>query len=153
MVNRVAIALLMGLAPSAWGSDFAHSLPPGIPYFAKWEKSEAEVELDQLRLSVHYELYVSPARYGIYEIVRYRIQGPGLVGGDDFGNGAEKLQWDRGERDLLRFECTPPAAAAPGPCRWRELEKGSADYRREAWVTLWVYGLHRRLLFERDANR
>lgn len=147
--KMAAVALLvLALVPLPALLPFTATLPDGMPSLQQWEKITGEVELDSPRLRLQYEFYVNPVRPGLYELIRYRITLPeGPAGADDYPP-LEKLQWQSGEKDMRRFECAP---SEPGtPCRWRELARGSPEYHREMPVILWLYGMHRRLILERE---
>lgn len=143
-----AVALLVFLvSPPPQGRQFTRTLPEEMPSLEGWEKITGEAELDNPRMAVHYEFYVNPGHRALYEVVRYRIELEGSVAGEDGYQPTERLQWQAGEKILRRFECQE---GAEGPCHWREIEVGSLEYDRETGVILWLYGLHRRLLQERD---
>ncbi|HEY7409628.1 MAG TPA: hypothetical protein VII13_02740 [Vicinamibacteria bacterium] len=136
------------LAPITLALAFSAALPPGVPDLSGYERITGGTAFRNSSVSISYELYVNP-RYGSrYEVIRYRVAGAGAeVPGGDYPS-AERLQWQAGEKDLRRWECQEAAAVAR--CRWRELSKGSVEYDRETGVILWLLGLHRRLLEERD---
>jgi len=150
MRKAAAVSLLvLALLPLPRLLPLAATLPEGLPSMQHWEKITGDAELTNPRLRVQYEFYVNPVRPGLYELIRYRVTLPeGSAGADDYP-ALEKLQWQAGLKDLRRFECGPGAEPA-SPCRWRELVQGSAEYHREMPVILWLYGLHRRLLAERE---
>jgi hypothetical protein len=149
--KAAAVSLLvLALVPLPTVIPFAATLPDGLPSMLGWEKITGEADLENPRLRLQYEFYVNPVRPALYELIRYRVTLPdGTAGADDYP-AREKLQWQAGQKDLRRFECGP-VAEPRSPCRWRELVQGSAEYRREVGVILWLYGVHRRLLLERDA--
>ncbi len=136
--------LLLLLAPLPPLLPFAAPLPAGMPSMQGWEKLSGAAELDEPRARVEYEFYVNPRRPGIYELIRYRVTLPvGTRHAADYP-ALEKVQWQRGAKDLRRFECHPGASPA-APCRWRELLQGSEAYDREVPVIIWLYGVHLRL--------
>jgi hypothetical protein len=151
-LKGLAVWLLLVSAAVAPGGAFTARMPASVPGIDGWEKIDGEAELQQPRVSVNYEFYVNPKRYGLYEIVRYRIRYQDPRGDKGYSSN-EKLQWDAGNRTLRRYECRPRGPGEAGPCDWREMMRGSAEYDAEFPVILWLYGLHRRLLEERDAGR
>ncbi len=142
----LALALLaQGAAPSETSLVFATRLPEGVPSVAGWERVFGDADFPDLQ--VRYEFHVRPARQGAYEVVRYRFAGSAAT---RYGVH-EVLQWDVNGRDVRRYECVPlPSAANAAPCAWHVLSKDSDRYRSEAFVLLWIYGLHRDLLAARD---
>jgi len=152
MKKAAAVSLLVvALLPLPPLLPLAATLPEGMPSMRDWAKITGDAELENPRLRVQYEFYVNPVRPGLYELIRYRVTLPeGTAGADDYP-ALEKLQWQVGQKDLRRFECGP-GAAPTSPCLWRELVQGSPEYHREMPVILWLYGLHRRLLDERDRS-
>jgi hypothetical protein len=151
---RKAVAvtlLLLALAPLRPLLPFTATLPDGMPDMEGWEKVSGAADLNEPRLRVEYEFYVNPTRPGLYELIRYRVILPvGTAHAADYP-ALEKLQWQKGERDLRRFECDPGLDRVQ-PCRWRELAQGSEAYHREVPVILWLYGVHRRLAEGRAAD-
>ena len=150
MPKAAAVSLLVAaLLPLPPLLPLAATLPDGLPSMEGWEKITGDAELETPRVRVQYEFYVNPVRPGLYELIRYRVTQPaGTAGADDYP-AREKLQWQAGQKDMRRFECGP-GAEPTDPCRWRELVQGSPDYHREMPVIIWLYGLHRRLLEERE---
>lgn len=150
MKKAAAVSLLvLALIPLPPLLPLAATLPEGLPSMQDWEKITGEADLENPRVRVQYEFYVNPVRPALYELIRYRITLPeGTADADDYP-AREKLQWQAGQKDMRRFVCGPGAEPA-APCRWRELVQGSAEYNREVAVILWLYGLHRRLLDERE---
>jgi hypothetical protein len=147
----VVTFLLLVLAPLPRVLPFTASLPSGVPDLHGWEKVAGAADLVEPPLRVEYEFYVNPVRPGLYELIRYRVTLP--LGTRLAANypALEKVQWQRGARDLRRFECRP-AAARSAPCRWRELPPGSEAYEREVSVIVWLYGLHNRMTHQRLAD-
>lgn len=137
-----AVALVILLLPPLQGGDLARTFPEAVPRVEGWEKITGDVEIYRPALTVKYEFYVNPKRFGFYEVVRYRITPSDPRTTEDYGTN-EKLQWDMDGRNLRRFECSEEG-------QWRELPRGSREYHREAGVIIWLYGLHRRLLHERE---
>lgn len=143
--------LLLALAPLPPLLPFTAVVPAGLPSTEGWEKVSGAADLEEPRARVEYEFYVNPRRPGIYELVRYRVTlPPGTAHAADYP-ALEKLQWQKGARDLRRFECHP-GATPTGPCRWRELLPGSQAYDREVPVIVWLYGVHNRLAAARLAD-
>lgn len=125
---------------------FTTELPPGVPALSNWTKASGSAEMDGTLLQ--YELFYNPGRAD-YEVIRYRLTGKSAEGEPPYSPN-ERLQWQAALKDLRRFECEPLAA---GGCRWREFDKKGPEYARELGMVLQVLGLHRRLLFEREAGR
>jgi hypothetical protein len=141
------------LCSGCGGSTFVATLPQGLPDLRTWEKSTGWAELDSPRRTVEYELYVGPQRQGVYSVTRYRITIKDPHEQRKSGiTPIEKLQWDLDGRDVRRFECAPPSGRG-AHCTWKQIPTGSPEYLREMPVLLSVYGLHRRLLYERDERR
>lgn len=139
-----ALVVLVAAAPPE--GLFVRHLPEGVPDLKRWTKASGAADLsDGTRLE--YELYYDPGRAD-YEVIRYRLSGwDGGEGGPYSAN--ERMQWQAKLKDLRRYECEKQAT---GGCRWRELPKDSREYAREVQVVMWVLGLHRRLLYEREAG-
>lgn len=135
------------------------TFPVGLPAVEGWERITGELEVAEPHTLVQYEFFVNPRRQALYEVVRYRITPLGPAPGAE--PVTEKVQWDRGRRDLLRFQCVPvPRAlrsgagrAAPDGCAWQEMAKGSPAYVGETATLMWLYGLHRRVVLEREAGK
>lgn len=136
-----------------YGGNFTPTLPEGVPAPVGWERIAGETHFGNPTVWVWYEFYVNPKRPALYQLVRYRIR---TESGDDSDNryeATEKLQWQLfGTNTLRRFECRDREAhlGIAAPCQWRELPPDSAEYRREAQVVIWLYGLHRSLSKARD---
>ena len=149
----VALALAV---PARGDLSLAPAFPPGVPEVAGWERIEGEADLADPDLSVRYEFYVRPGRLASYEVVRYHFAGPAA---QQYGL-YERLQWDVDGRVLHRYECRVPekppegraTRAGEGACEWRELARETQAFQSGTGVLLWLYGLHRRLLAERDAG-
>jgi hypothetical protein len=130
-------------------STFSYTLPADVPSLAGWEKSEARTELDRPKCVVEYQLFVRPERGATYEVIRYRITYADPAEGLRLGiSSNERLQWDLNGHTLRRFELMPTAQGG----HWEELSRGSHRYSRETGVILGLLGLHRELLFSRDAR-
>ena len=146
----LAAALLACVGCGLSASRFSYTLPADIPSLEGWEKSEARAELDGPSRVVEYQLFVRPGRGATYEVIRYRIT---YADPDESVRAGyapnERLQWDLNGRTLRRFELVPTAQGA----HWEELSRGSQRYSRETGVILGLMGLHRELLFLRDARR
>jgi hypothetical protein len=145
----VAVLLLAGAGALPLAQEFADHLPAELPSVGAWEKVSGSAELPDGSASLHYEFYVNPKFGARYEVVRYRI-----VGWDKTADGTpyaptERLQWQAGRTEMRRYECVPAASR----CVWKEMERGSAEYRRETPVIIWVLSVHNRLLQQRDKSR
>jgi hypothetical protein len=141
--------LVLGLAAPP-GREVAHLLPPGVPDVSRWEKSSGSAEMDERKALMQYELYLNPGGSAGYEVIRYRIVGWEDGRGGPPYSSSERLQWQASQKDLRRYSCEP---AAGGGCRWREVAKDSEEYRREAFVILWILGVHRALVERRASPR
>lgn len=138
--------------PSQGVPEFTKVLPVGLPSLKGWERIVGEAHFDDPHVSVWYEFFVSPERRAIYEVIRYRIRHEAVHRHDDDYPPTERLQWHlAGTKILRRFECQERSVSTAA-CQWRELPQGGAEYQRETGVILWLYGLHRRLLEERDGG-
>jgi hypothetical protein len=139
----VSALFVLALSPPS-RQQFTPRLPDGVPSPNGWERIVGEEHLQDL--TVWYEFYVNPERPALYQIVRYRMR-PSRP--DEGYRANERLQWHvSGTKILRRFECreTKVIQEVATACEWRELEPQSAEYRREAMVVIWLYGLHRRRL-------
>ena len=139
-------ALVMLAAGGLRTLPFTTELPPGVPELDRWTKASGSAEMEGTLLQ--YELYYNPGRAD-YEVIRYRLTGRSAQDGEPYSPN-ERMQWQAALKDLRRFECEPLFA---GGCHWRELDKKSPEYARELGMVLRVLGLHRRLLYEREAGR
>jgi hypothetical protein len=151
-----ALAVLCGAAlaslPAACrsASAFSTRLPAALPDLHAWERSSGHAEFDAPPATMDYELYVSPARPGVYSVTRYRVSRG--TPGKAFLPGVEKLQWDRDGHDVRRYECLPRSGAGEAACAWHELAHGSAAYDAELPTLLAVYSLHANLLHRRGGG-
>ena len=144
---KAVAAAFLGLAMGPLGDQAAFTVrvPEEVPAFQGWERISGDIEIASPRVSVQYEFYVNPERPAIYEVVRYRILDLDVPEARRYPM-TEKLQWDRDGRDVRRYECV---AVPGGPCGWREMAKGSADYLNEVPVVIGLYGLHNKAMRER----
>jgi hypothetical protein len=147
-VRRAVLALASFELACAGSVRFSPRLPDGVPDVSRWQKSSGSAELGSPRVTIDYELYVSPARPAVYSLTRYRIT-PRQASQRQY----EKLQWDKDGREVHRYECAPVAPGRAHPCRWREFAKGSAEYDGELGGLLSVYSLHSSLLWRREDRR
>ncbi len=140
-------AAFLALATGPLGdlAPFSPQVPPALPAFRGWERISGDIEVESPRLAIQYEFFVNPERPASYEVVRYRIVQLDAPEGRRYAT-SEKLQWDRDGLDVRRFECVAEASG----CAWREMEKGGKDYLLEVPVVIWLYGLHRKAVFERE---
>ena len=143
MFTAAFVALVAAAAPAG---GFVKHLPEGVPDLARWSKASGSAEVEQ-GTSLEYELYYDPRRAN-YEVIRYRLSGWN-GGGEGPYSANERLQWQSQVKELRRYECEPSPS---GGCRWRELPRDGAEYRREVHIVMWVLGLHNRLLHEREAG-
>ncbi|HET7747620.1 MAG TPA: hypothetical protein VFM29_09995 [Vicinamibacteria bacterium] len=153
--------ILVGASP-AIAPRLGVSLPPDLPALDDYERITGELEVASPHTLVQYEFFVNPRRQALYEVVRYRVTPLGTA-----ANGprvTEKLQWDRGPRDLRRYECVPALADRPATaaarraatrdgCTWQEMPKDSSGYFEQTATLMWLYGLHRRVVMEREGAR
>lgn len=137
-------ALVVLLAAGPPGMRFVTHLPPVVPDLGQWTKASGSLELENSAGTLQYELYYSPSRSN-YEVIRYRISG--WSGGGQPYSSNERLQWQATQKDPRRFECEPRQA---GGCSWRELDKSTAEYRREVPIIIWVLSVHNQLLHARE---
>jgi hypothetical protein len=141
------------LCTSSGPTGFTRDLPSDLPDPSTWETSTGFAELDAPRRIVEYQLFVGPRRTGLYEVVRYRIV---VCDPEERSRSRisanEKLQWDVDGGGIRRFECAPDASLGASACRWTELAAGTPEFQLETAAILAVYGLHSRLLHERDAG-
>lgn len=126
------------------------SFPAGVPDTTGWETSSGAAEFGRPDHTVEYKLYVSPERGAFYALTRYRIVFADPEERARRGITAdEKLQWDVDGKTVRRYACVG-AERASEPCEWSEMARGSDDYNRETGNLLMIFGLHRKLLYERD---
>jgi hypothetical protein len=133
------LAVALGLSQGAEG--LSGSFPAGVPDGASlgWEKIDGEVTTTTSALA--YTFYVNPMRPAIYELARYRYV---KVEGANRAASTEKLVWNQYPSGGKGPQCY--ALESGG---WRTLERGSDEYRSEMGMTVYVYGVHRRLTAER----
>jgi hypothetical protein len=145
--------MLAALAPAcASSAGLTRSLPRAVPAaetVAGWEGVAGEVE-DAEQVIV-YELYVNPARPGLYEITRFRL---------DRREGTPEARQRRiGRTETLVWNARPgtrePLACYERVSRrgwrtlwvrkwtWRRLVPGTPEYQAAMFTALRVYGLHR----------
>jgi hypothetical protein len=152
--NRRAGPLLLALLASACAAPAAlsRSVPrdtPAAATLATWERAAGEAE-DGEHVFV-YELYVNPARPGLYEVTRFRVDR--LAGSAPERKrrpvDTEKLLWNArpGAREPLvcyeRVEHRSWRTLWLRRSTWRRLSPGTAEYRAAMFTALRVYGLHR----------
>jgi hypothetical protein len=141
------------LCTSAGPTGFTRKLPSDVPDTSAWETSAGFAELDHPHRIVEYQLFVGPRRTGLYEVARYRIVVCDPEERSRSGISAdEKLQWDVDGGGIRRFECRSGSPPGASPCQWAELVAGTPEFLSETGAILSVYGLHSRLLHERDAG-
>jgi hypothetical protein len=146
---KLLAASLLACASCGSTIRFFYPLPVGVPSIEGWEMSEARAEFDHPRRVVEYQLFVSPKRNATYEVIRYRVTYADPADRVRLRYTAnERLQWDLDGRKLRRFELMPGTQGA----HWEELTAGSERYTRETGVILSLLGLHRELLFRREAT-
>jgi hypothetical protein len=150
-----ALALAFALAAAATACAkraFVEGFPPALPALAGWERVSGSAQFDDPHRVVDYELYVAPARPGVYSVTRYRVRyrDPAVQTATGI-TPWEKVQWDRDGRDVRRFECVsaPPRRAG---CVWQELLRGSLAFDRETPAVIQIYTLHAFLLNQREAE-
>jgi len=158
LLQTTAIAGILGaiglaLCTSTGPTGFTRDPPSDIPDTSTWETTTGFAELDAPHRTVEYQLFVGPRRTGLYEVVRYRIVVCDAAARARSGISAnEKLQWDVDGGGIRRFECAPDASLGISACRWTELAAGTPEFYLETLEILSVYGLHSRLLHERDGG-
>ncbi len=89
-MRKAALALACATLACAGSLRFSPRLPEGVPDVSRWEKSSGSAETASPRVTIEYELYVSPARPAVYSLTRYRIT-PAKASQPPY----EKLQWDK----------------------------------------------------------
>ena len=141
-----AVLVLAAAAALPVAQGFALHLPAELPDLSAWQKVSGSAALTDGSASVTYEFYVNPTRAARYDVIRYRIVGwDGGPGGSPY-RPTERLQWQAGDNDLRRYECSPGEGDG---CVWRQIERNTPEYHREMPVILWVLNVHRGLLEER----
>ena len=111
-------------------------LPEGVPQqhaLARWERFQGSVQMDQASLS--YELYVNPARPGMYEITHYRVS-RSVPSDDGEPASAEKVIWNG------HPPSEPLEAWELVDGRWQPLAHGTEAYRHEMRVAMRLYAMH-----------
>ena len=144
MRRWLATGLVLAGAAGALGQDgtsaFAPSLPPGVVDVSRWQVVTGSFETETERGS--YLFYVNPARSGLYQLMRYRVELRGGASVEEQGRGAaERVAFipRPGVREpMLCWERI--AGAVPA---WREVAAGSSAYRLEMSVLIRVLAVHR----------
>ncbi len=150
---RATAVLFLALAAAACAKRaFVAGFPPALPELAGWERSSGSAAFEDPRRAVDYELYVAPARPGVYSVTRYRVRyaDPGAQAASGT-SASEKVQWDRDGRDVRRFECLSSPSRG-GDCVWQELLRGSRAFDKETPAVIQIYALHAFLLNRREAE-
>jgi len=152
-IRRAGLLLLALLAPACAATQaLSRTLPREIPAaetLAAWERADGEAD-DGEHVFV-YELYVNPARPGLYEVTRFRVDGlEGAAGARKRrAIDTEKLLWNArpGTREpLVCYERASRRGWRTLWLRrwtWRRLAPGTEQYRSAMFTALRVYGLHR----------
>jgi hypothetical protein len=148
-VLLVAPAGLSGPEPLRGETDIllCARLPEALPDLVSWQRSSAYVELSNPPRQISYTVYLESRRSGVYGVTHYRARFPGASVGA--AQEMEGVQWILGSY-ARRFEVE--RRSAEGACVWRELEHGSPAYDAHLGPLLSVYGLHQRLLQQRDTG-
>jgi hypothetical protein len=149
-LRRLAAALFLlalspvpGRAAAPQGvADPVPDWPPDMPVdeiLSSWESFKGAYTVDQQRVS--YQLYVDPARIGIYRVTRYTVSpAPGATG--DEALSLETVQFIAYPgREVPRCYQRRVDAAVPRP--WLVLERGSQPYKVEMMRGIEMYVRHR----------
>ena len=99
-----------------------------------WMMTGSEVETTASTLV--YRLYVNPARPAIYELARYHFV--------RLEDGVRKVDSEKVVWNAYPSGGKGPQCYALETGTWRTLERGSAEYRNEMGMAMYVYGVHRR---------
>jgi hypothetical protein len=130
-------AAVFAQAPPA---DFAPTLPPGVVDVSSWQVVTGSFETATARGS--YLFYVNPARSGLYQLMRYRVELRAAATPEERGRtSAERVAFiaqPGGHEPMLCWERTPGDAAA-----WRALSAGTSEYNLEMSVLMRVLSVHR----------
>jgi hypothetical protein len=142
---RWAAALLLALVALAAGQDtdpgFAPVLPEGVGKVTGWQIVTGDFETATARGA--YRFYVNPARAGMYQLMRYRVEVRGAAGAAGRERGsAERVAFIRrpGVREPMACWERQPAGASSA---WRELQAGTEEYKFEMGMLIQVLGVHR----------
>jgi hypothetical protein len=140
-----AVALVLALALAA----LTPSLPDGLPDATTrlgWERMTGTALRPDIE--VEYELFVNPARPGLFTITRYRMTRISRSGGSEERiRETEKLVWnpDPGRAPLRVYELVTQRPwwllGLVQQRHWIEVRHGTPRYRDEMFTTIGVYAL------------
>jgi hypothetical protein len=120
--------------------DFAPTLPPGVVDVSSWQVVTGSFETARARGS--YLFYVNPARAGLYQLMRYRVELRAAASPEERGrSSAERVAFiaqPGGHEPMLCWERTSGDAAA-----WKALSAGTSEYNLEMSVLMRVLAVHR----------
>jgi hypothetical protein len=143
---RLALAtgLLLAVAVRAAGEGadrpFASSLPDSVGDVTGWTVVTGDFRTQTARGT--YRLYVNPARAGMYQLMRYRVEllAPPSAAEERPGH-AERVAFVRRPGTREPMVCWEWQGPGPAPS-WRELSAGSEEYLREMHVLMRVLAAH-----------
>ena len=143
MQRGLATLLFAGVAGLAGADDpaaFAARLPTAVGDVSSWQVVTGSFETDQARGS--YLFYVNPARSGLYQLMRYKVE---------LRTASSPEERRRGGAERIAFVARP-GAHEPMLCwervigsepAWREIVAGTAAYTLEMNTLLQVLAVHR----------
>jgi hypothetical protein len=119
---------------------FAPTLPPGVVDVSQWQVVTGSFETTAARGS--YVFYVNPARSGLYQLMRYRVElRTAATPEERTRSSAERVAFiPRPEvrEPMLCWERTEGDAPA-----WREVATGTSAYNLEMNILIRVLAVHR----------
>jgi hypothetical protein len=140
-----AVFLIMACAGPALAQGvsgpFATVLPEGVGDVAGWEIVTGEFATKTARGA--YWFYGNPARPGLYQLMRYRVELLNPEGASARERGsAERVAFVRRPSVREPISCWEKQAPGLTPA-WRRIDAGSAEYKLEISVLLNVIAVHR----------
>ena len=121
-------------------ADFAPTLPPGVADVSAWQVVTGSFETTAARGT--YLFYVNPARSGLYQLMRYRVELRAAATPEERDrSSAERVAFiPRPEvrEPMLCWERTAGDAAA-----WKAVSAGTSEYNLEMRVLMRVLAVHR----------
>ena len=151
MRRWLATGLFLAVAASAPAQElaaaFAPTLPPGVVDVSQWQVVTGSFETTAARGS--YLFYVNPARSGLYQLMRYRVELRTAATPEERSrSSAERVAFiPRPEvrEPMLCWERTGDDAPA-----WREVAAGTSAYNLEMNILIRVLAVHRAVRNERQ---
>jgi hypothetical protein len=139
----LATLLLAGAAALAGAEDaptFAGTLPTAVGDVSRWQVVTGSFETESARGS--YLFYVNPARSGLYQLMRYKVE---------LRTAATDDERSRGSAERIAFVARPGMPepmlcwerVGGGEPAWKVVVAGTAAYRLEMSTLMRVLAVHR----------